>query len=360
MNHHKRHITTYPVWLEQGADGGLVGMPVDFPGIRVSARVLTSLLVDLQEALETELWEMVEQRQEAPPEPTNMIDLIAGENDKRVLIPVEVCRKYYELPEIIYQYRGFDEHLLHMLHVPYIWFSHPSDFNDPFELPDVVELEWRPDERYRDFEAAYLMARQHPNSWAADYDSPQDMFADLQLNQPAVIDKLLGNKIDSMEKVHNRVGVCCFSRVFDQVLMWSHYSAKHTGVVIGYDLERLKSASDNIVGTDVDYRWHREKLKAGSYAGSFGPEGNGLAYFYRKLATKHPLWAYEQEFRLMALRMIGYVGVPADAIKEIYFGCQVDPVVRKVLLDTTAAMAIPKFDMVKVEPYGLVRRQITV
>src|SRR5580658_7168634 len=34
----------------------------------------------------------------------------------------------------------------------------------------------------------------------------------------------------------DRIGLLCFSRNWDNLLMWSHYGASHTGICLGFDI----------------------------------------------------------------------------------------------------------------------------
>ena len=83
-------------------------------------------------------------------------------------------------------------------------------------------------------------------------------------------------------------GLLCFSRNWDNLLLWSHYAASHTGLCLGFDIP------DDSSGTsfDMDVLYQPNLLKI--------PDVNDIKFDLanRLLRTKHESWSYEQEVRL--------------------------------------------------------------
>jgi hypothetical protein len=142
--------------------------------------------------------------------------------------------------------------------------------------------------------------------------------------------------------------------------MWSHYSAKHTGVVIGYDRKLIEE--EGVIGGDVDYRWHPSKFRAGDLLRERDGLTSNRDYFSRKQLTKHPDWAYEQEYRLISLKHEGKSPIPREAIREVHFGCQMSNGTRDIVRGDVMKLGVEVniFRMELRETWGLERRQAEI
>lgn len=103
-------------------------------------------------------------------------------------------------------------------------------------------------------------------------------------------------------------GVLSLSEKFDNILMWSHYSQYHEGVVFGLKME-----------SDLDFFLMPVKIE---YKDSYD-ELNYLANPEKStidtLKIKSSQWSYESEFRVYKNKS-GLYRINAKAIEEIYFG----------------------------------------
>jgi hypothetical protein len=92
-------------------------------------------------------------------------------------------------------------------------------------------------------------------------------------------------------EVVEKYNVLCFSRVWNDILMWSHYAEKHKGICLGFDVpdeitrpvdytETVSVCGNLIVHSRAELDMER-----------------GLAIVERNLGTKYAGWAYEQEVR---------------------------------------------------------------
>ena len=125
--------------------------------------------------------------------------------------------------------------------------------------------------------------------------------------------------------------ILCFSRNWDNLLLWSHYGDSHKGICMGFDIPD-GSPGENY-DTDVLYQPNLLQIRR--------PEDVNFDLANRLLRTKHESWSYEREVRM-------YVGLndPPDAkglrwnefgpnlvLKEIIIGAQCDPAESKVVED---------------------------
>lgn len=99
----------------------------------------------------------------------------------------------------------------------------------------------------------------------------------------------LGELVDELSIYY---GIICFAKNPDCLLMWSHYAAKHQGVVIGFAPQQL-CQTNGPEWLKVSYSLKRPKLL-------FDAEGVRLKEnVIRVTSTKAPCWAYENEWRLV-------------------------------------------------------------
>ena len=123
-------------------------------------------------------------------------------------------------------------------------------------------------------------------------------------------------------------GLLCFSRNWDNLLLWSHYGASHTGFCLGFDV-----LDDHTGGYGMDVRYQPNMLSIR------GPEDVNEELVNRLLRTKSEIWSYEQEVRLFVK-----LDEPADAkglwwaefgpgleLKEVIAGSQCSPADLKSL-----------------------------
>jgi hypothetical protein len=116
-----------------------------------------------------------------------------------------------------------------------------------------------------------------------DLNDPFDLYA-VDTTDPAVaqaMEALAGH-------LKKTAGMLCFSRNWDNLLLWSHYGDSHTGVCLGFDIPHGEPG-DNY---DTDVLYQPNVLPARR------PEDLNPDFADRILRTKHESWSYEQEVRM--------------------------------------------------------------
>jgi len=127
--------------------------------------------------------------------------------------------------------------------------------------------------------------------------------------------------------VWRTTAILCFSRNWDNLLLWSHYGDSHAGICLGFDIPVGDPGAN--YDTDVLYQPNLLQIR--------GPEDVNLDLANRLLRTKHESWSYEQE-----VRMFANLNDPPDAqgfnwiefgpdlvLKEVIIGAQCPPSVSK-------------------------------
>jgi Protein of unknown function (DUF2971) len=157
-----------------------------------------------------------------------------------------------------------------------------------------------------------------------DLNDPFDLFAAIDTTDPRVAYAV--TMLTTQMK--DEVGLLCFSRNWDNLLLWSHYGNSHQGVCLGFDILQDPSGEDKCM--DVLYQPNVLQIR--------GPEDVDFDLANRLLHTKHESWSYEQEVRVLVPRdppdaknFSWFDLGPALELKEVIIGAQCDPTMSKKL-----------------------------
>ena len=151
-------------------------------------------------------------------------------------------------------------------------FSHSQDFNDPFDLYDEL-IDFKKFEPLR--------------------------FDNLTREQKRNIKKTPLKRLEEKLKIEwkkHRInfGISCFSKTYDNILMWSHYADKHQGVCIGLEVDANKLLDDDFITFAVEYE---DTFVPVPYFDK--DEKKRADVIMRYLSTKASFWDYEQEIRIV-------------------------------------------------------------
>jgi hypothetical protein len=118
----------------------------------------------------------------------------------------------------------------------------------------------------------------------------------------------------SRKALQKRNGVACFSETFDNLLMWGHYGAAHTGICLEYDTKYEPFSKAKAVVYTESYRTFEvaELLKDHS------------DQLLKLLLTKSKCWEYEKEWRTVSSDCNKAVVHPNEALVGIHFGTKMD------------------------------------
>lgn len=186
-------------------------------------------------------------------------------------------------PASFFKYYGTQDHHFASLENGYVFLAPPSYFNDPFDCSlDLV-----------------------------DFSSPSNK----NFNKKAV---------DRFQQRVKNVGVCCFSRINDSILMWAHYANSHRGFCLEFTTDNENPAG--IHPLDVCYA---EKLVKLNF------HNNADDAIANMIFTKSLDWKYEEELRCIGdglstqeERKKPFV---ASKLKAVYLGVKCEePTVEKV------------------------------
>ena len=172
------------------------------------------------------------------------------------------------LPRYLYKYRPLNENTKKIITNNELYFSNPSDFNDPYDcnipmndtilIKDLERIKNSKDNNLKDI--AEIIK--------------------LPTLEPEYIKTMLRNNM-------NKIGICCFSTLFDSILMWSHYAEYHKGICLKFDI--LKDPEFFINTLTVHYS---------SIMPYFDFFSRNNRIFEELLQTKFADWSYESEVRI--------------------------------------------------------------
>lgn len=280
--------------------------------------------------------------------------------------------KKQHIPKSLYKYRSVNEYALSNLKNDSVWCTHAANFNDPydsslcfdFSSDYVNSLLLKSIESQARGNDDNFFTEDNLNTFSTS-DDPLKAIIELAANHkdssvtPDMVDKLYRVCKDFSEKniieMNNKFNaaikqgykICSFSQRMDSVLMWSHYSANHTGFAIKYDFAELPV-------TDIRLRclwpvlyddelfdasgFFMEQSQTGSFNNLFGI-----------LSALHKAkdWSYEHEWR-MILPMSPTdppMNYSVPVAKAVYLGSKVSKEDEKEVVDVARAKGIDVYRM---------------
>ncbi|SEO73295.1 DUF2971 domain-containing protein [Aquisalimonas asiatica] len=243
---------------------------------------------------------------------------------KDLNVEAAIQLKKQHIPKSLYKYRSVNEYALSNLKEDSAWCTHAANFNDPYDSSlcfdfssDYMDsLLLQSIENQTSGEGDNFFTEDNMNILSTS-DDPLKAMIELAANHkgssvtPDMVDKLYevckgftDNNIIEMNRRFNAAikqgyKICSFSQRMDSMLMWSHYSANHTGFAIEYDFSELPVTDirsrclwpvlyDDELFDASDF--FMEQSRAGSFNNLFG---------IISAIHKAKDWSYEHEWRLI-------------------------------------------------------------
>jgi len=184
---------------------------------------------------------------------------------------------------MIYKYRPLNINTEKMIRENNLYFSHPKDFNDPFDT--IINF-----------------------CFGGDINRIYEKIKGKGLKNEIEYVKLLSKDIDFVQILKENPcilnsSICCFSEKNNDTLMWSHYSDSHRGICLEYETivneENICLLFDPI---DMKINYPVPLLKV-NYVEKPLEKINAIftndfvEHFKRFLSTKSKEWEYEKEIR---------------------------------------------------------------
>lgn len=191
-------------------------------------------------------------------------------------------------PEYLYKYRSLSgpsfEFTRKIIQDSAVWFSKPSDFNDPFDCAPALTAVCTDAEYQR-----YIKGLVKNQARGAPRSERRAEIARInrEVNRKDRSAYLKESFDKVVPEVINRAGILSLSAKCDDVLMWSHYADSHQGCCL-----RFRATSDIFVrARRVHYSRDRPLLNV-----IRDKHGDML---FKALLSKADFWSYEQEWRVI-------------------------------------------------------------
>ena len=222
-----------------------------------------------------------------------------------------------------------------VIRLGHLYFAPPAIFNDPFDCGIHLKFELGKKDRYRHYGE---MLRKEGMNRAARRRATKEVDPSNEL--------FTASYEQTVKQFRDRTGVLCLTEIEDDILMWSHYAEKHTGVCFkfGTDAEFFHPVQQVVYShLYPTFTRHFAQLvedlsKSASVAESARKEINQL------FLTKADHWKYEREWRLLRFDLDrahpepGVVAFPTSSLVGVILGCCADPssqdYVRRLIHET--------------------------
>jgi hypothetical protein len=216
------------------------------------------------------------------------------------------------IPKKLYKYESFTTQSIANLKNGEIYFSLTSQFNDPFDcsLPIRFDLTLDNIDTFRD---VFVKLGRFPEQTIEQFNS---------MNNESLFQLLNETMNEALSKRLEGKGVSCFSSENDNLLMWSHYGAKHTGFCLEFDTK----AEPFSKAREVKYVDLFPELSAKEILININYEST-LALLH----TKSKEWKYEREWRCIHEESPKVFSYSQNSLTGVYFGSEMDITVIEII-----------------------------
>ena len=254
---------------------------------------------------------------------------------------------------LYYKYRGYGLRTLELLLNRELYFSTVQGLNDPLD-------------GQLDMHAFYqnLVKSLNPT---VDEETNRKAFLVHLLNAHSFkrpgSEKSIGLN-EALQEFMRQVGVLSLSKTAVDPLLWSHYAAGHSGVCLGFDVDKIRSDSV-FIRDDIDYRshppYHALFLELAEELGQFVRPWENHRYdnklgdeFYTRqisrlmhanLLVKSESWKYEKEYRLIRSTS-GFEPFSPDSLQSIILGTRATDSTKRAIENVLRS---PSYEHVRIQ-----------
>ena len=245
-------------------------------------------------------------------------------------------------PEItkLYRYRSFSDRTLNMLENNQLYFAASFTFNDPFDCRARKEFEFKDDKELIEKMAPLEAAHQ-----SIEIDQAVEYLERIISDNRK--EEYLDEKSSLFQKlVLEKFGICSFSAVSNDILMWSHYSDGHQGFCLEFE-----RSPDNMLqwARPVGYPNNDEY----PYVEYWRQNPNEqIEEFAKIVTTKSQHWSYENEWRALDRpdrvdeRYRGHIKThPETMLKGVIFGVRMPAEKREVIKEILAGRNVDLYEV---------------
>lgn len=245
----------------------------------------------------------------------------------------------------LYKYRTFSARALRMLANNELYFASSDAFNDPFDCRARKEFEFK--------DRNELITKMAPLEVSHQSITIKKAVSYLEevTASPQTTENYIKKKSEHFQQVvMQSFGICSFSEIPDNILMWSHYSDGHKGFCIEFS-----RSDENMLNwaKPVDYPANDEFPFIDYWKGK---QKEQIEEFKKIILTKSKHWYYEKEWRIVD--GLGYVDANYQGHTETYqdnmlsgiiFGERMSKMDRKTIKDILEKKPVVFYEAEKVK-----------
>jgi len=141
-----------------------------------------------------------------------------------------------------------------------LYFTSPTDFNDPFDCRPPFSTDYTQDDLRSHFRKAIpsTLSRLSPATLRKLSDAQLEAIIEEEdtsiLLNDSFESRIAKPFINACLEENSKLGVLCLSKVHNDILMWSNYGGGHRGIVLQFDKSRLESDPTYRYCKKVDYK----------------------------------------------------------------------------------------------------------
>lgn len=245
--------------------------------------------------------------------------------------------------DVVYKFRDFTNPLHRdILYHNEIFFAPIDSFNDPFDcgiIPDYERLKNR--EQWEIFVNNINLSEQDVVKLNDKYDKDPE--------------EVINNyKTLYLHQQRDTTGIFSCSKIWDSVLMWSHYSNNHKGFAVGLDSNLMwVKLGDYISAANSVHYPEDDKMP------SLNPSANDfkttISNKMIELFYKSKFWCYEEEFRFISISKEKIkdhdrvVKIPDEVFAEVILGLNFPHSQQSKLEDICKSKNIPLYRCKKID-----------
>jgi len=253
-------------------------------------------------------------------------------------------------PKIVYKYRDWEKPSHQRILINnQLYLSSPKDFNDPFDCRinhNFTLLSTKEEDDY----ITTLAIRQFPEAEKRGIDyGPVIKDFENRFKNKSEFQKYADTLLFTHQDKNYAIFSC--SKRWNSILMWSHYSANHTGFCVGFWYHKMFDSHLFGKGALVKYDTNFPKIKPRPAQN----DKQSIIDSFIETHTKSKEWQYEKEYRFMTTSPIELsaknriVHVPDDYIAEVILGMLISDNDKKKITEICHTKNIPLFQAKKVD-----------
>jgi len=186
-----------------------------------------------------------------------------------------------------------------------LYFSSSINLNDPLECRPIYIAP------KKDFKA-WIKSKKKESRYSKNViDITEKRFKSGLANEKQMCNHL---KEKMYKRIQEEIGICCFSVIPDNMLMWAHYASSHTGICFQF----TGTPFTNFFGEAQKVCYKRKRSVVNVF------DNNHYRQVKATFLTKNKDWKYEREFRMVGYwRKPGIRKFPKNYLKGIILGAKI-------------------------------------